>query len=133
MSNALDILNFNAKGHVKITKGSKIIVDQHNDIQAFAKTAVAKLILGKVEYAPTVIKVLNNGIVLSTRDISNRIEVDDNISEMTAMFEDTSFAGNFDEVQLHCGPSGIFSKVEGINATKLNSEAIIISWTITVN
>lgn len=131
-------INFNlckAKGFVKawhITNGKKeIIYDDHNTILPAAKEILAHLLGGDFAVVVDTISVEASAVILASDSLLSVSYPAADAVEFTAKFNEASFAGTFDTLNLESATLGPFATLTGLALSKTNLQQLGISWTIT--
>lgn len=129
---------FKAKGTVSIYqwengqwKLSQVI---NNAIQAIAKEVVAERLAENNLVRIDQIEILNGGLSLAIRAITERIVSPGELDAVTfnAIFEEAAFTGSFTEARLISSGKGNFSIITGLALSKSGSEKILVSWKIKI-
>jgi hypothetical protein len=129
---------FKAKGTVSIYKWEynnwKLYYFFNNAIQAIAKEVVAERLAENNLVRIDQIELLNGGLSLAVRDITERIVPPGELDSVTfnAIFDEASFSGSFTEARLISSAKGDFSIVTGLSLSKSPTEKIMISWKIKI-
>lgn len=107
---------------------------QDNAIQPIAKEVVAERLAENNLVRIDEIEILNGGLSLATRSITERIVSPSELDAVTfnAIFEEASFTGSFTEARLISSGKGTFSIITGLALSKSGSEKIMVSWKIKI-
>jgi hypothetical protein len=129
------LIPFNAKGHVwiELIKQKSKIVDKDNVVLATAKNIMAARLANISSSNIDRIKIYNNGLLLSSKLITQRELVATNEVQFVAIYLETDFNGEFDEVQLWCEEYGAFAQLTGFDPqTKPADEQLSVTWKIKI-
>lgn len=123
------------KGSVKIysIKGleRELIYDDHNSILANSVNVMAAMLAAQPLAILDTIQILYLGSVICTRPIVSTTLTAADTVQYQAIFEMTSFSGNYDKVKMLSSTFGDFSEFS-VSLTKATSEQIAIVWNIQI-
>ncbi len=131
------VLKLNASGVVKIYKQSNanriLIKTSNNAVLPLAKDIIARSIgqfaIAKIDQ----VKVYDGVTLLATATISAYSHPGTNQVDYTAEFDNASFNGNFDKLELLSSNMGVFAELTGLTESKTNAESLFINWEITIS
>jgi hypothetical protein len=134
----MDKFKINASGEVSIyrinSKGRALLLTSNNAVLPLIKNAVSWLMsnssVGKIDQ----IAVYNLGLLLASALVTTTVHSDINQVRYEVTFSETSFSGDFDELALQCTnlANGPVAEVTDISVSKLITEQLLITWTITI-
>lgn len=135
-----DTYNKRASGVITIYKIvnniKQEILTRSNTILANADVLCAEILAGNTAAYITNIRVYNGVTLKANGSITSKTVVEPNKVEFQAVFSDVSFNGNFDNCKLGCADAivmGNFAEGSFAAVNKLNTEELVISWSITFN
>jgi len=132
----MGIYKFNASGEVSIfrltTNKKELIETRSNSILPLMKDVVARLLgnfaIGRVD----TVKVYRATLLLASVPIVEYIHPELNKAQYNVVFDEGSFSGSFDELGLFSSNMGQVSKLSGLSGSKLSTEKLLITWTISI-
>ena len=125
-----------ARGEFKIYKvppnKTELIETRSNSILPLMGDVVARLlgnfIIGRVDQ----VGIYKSSLNLAMVPIINYTHPNTNQVEFSALFNEASFNGDFDELGLFSSNMGQVSKLIGTAGNKTDQEHLLITWTITI-
>lgn len=133
------LANFKPSGWITVIKlketGKEVLIDKKNSILADAKQIMAKCLGGNDNYLPTHINVYSPGTILIASVVCTPSFPSSNVVKYTAIFDEASFDGDFNEAFLSASGVSLDFADSGVFATQNKSatERIAITWEITIN
>ena len=129
--------NFNASGQVsifKITNNKKQLIEtRSNAILPIMSDVAARLMgnypIGKIDEVSIYYQTLN----LATVPIISYNHPAVNQVQFSALFDEASFNGDYDELGLFASNMGKVAQLPNVNGTKTNADKLLITWTITIS
>lgn len=133
----MGILKLHARGQVsifKITNNKKELIKTcSNTVLPLALDVVARLMgnfaIGKIDS----VSAYKSSLSLAETPIISYSHPSTNQVQFNALFSETSFSGAYDEFGLFASNIGRICALTGVSGNKLNTEQLLITWTITIS
>lgn len=125
-------LTLEVTGHIKIFMGEELVVDRPNAVLPNSMNIVRRALAGteKLDF----IRCLASGSTLGDGMITNVIyDADLEKATYEAVFDENSFTGVFDKIELRNTNEGIFAEADSLAANKVAQSQMKIQWTLKFN